>query len=183
MTKKRKLSKTRSESLKRFWNSPKGKRQKKKYTKIFSEIWSTSKRRKQRSESVAAAWADESRRKKWIESITRVARTYARNAKKTKTIKKRYRDDPNYGADRISASLKGRPMSLPEEQVSDILRLIDLPYVYVGDGSLMIGRFCPDFVRSDAKILIEVFGHTHVRKDGKIKSFDKKRLSFIKKQG
>ena len=98
-------------------------------------------------------------------------------------VKRKSKADPSYGAERISASLRGRPMSLPEEQTKDILALMDLPYEYVGDGRLMIGRRCPDFCRVDAKALIEVFGYTHKRKDGKMKAADKRRLEYIESQG
>jgi len=94
-----------------------------------------------------------------------------------------YKTDPTYGAERLSSSLWNRPLSLPEQQVRDILKLMDLPYEYVGNGRLMIGRFCPDFCRVDAKAVIDVFGYTHHRKDGKMRCYDVKRIEYIKKQG
>lgn len=48
----------------------------------------------------------------------------------------------------------------------------------------MIGRFCPDFARVDARAIIDVFSYTHQRKDtGKLTVFDKKRLAYIRAQG
>lgn len=54
--------------------------------------------------------------------------------------------------------LKIRP-NKPEQRVIDIIKKYNLPYVYVGDGSVVIYGYCPDFINCDGKKkIIEVFG-------------------------
>jgi DNA-binding CsgD family transcriptional regulator/G:T-mismatch repair DNA endonuclease (very short patch repair protein) len=46
----------------------------------------------------------------------------------------------------------------PEKLCRAILDKNNLPYKYVGDGAVVIGRKCPDFIHLNKKIVIEVFG-------------------------
>lgn len=179
-----KQRKEKSEALLRFWNSPKGKRQKKKTSAAASAKWTLEARAEQSTKHIEF-WKimddDEYKRRCALMSMVSKAAGKLRGRK----LRALYKNDPFYGADRLSASFAGRKMSLPEEHTKDILYLLDLPYEFVGDGKLMIGRYCPDFVRVDAKAIIDVFGDWHSKKSGKMKmtKYDKKRIEFIKSQG
>jgi hypothetical protein len=69
--------------------------------------------------------------------------------------------DPLQRAKRIAATLKGlkkRPTK-PEQRVIDIIGRFHLPYVFTGDGSIIIAGLSPDFINyNGAKKIIEVFG-------------------------
>lgn len=46
-----------------------------------------------------------------------------------------------------------------EKKVIVAIKESNLPYRFVGDGSVILGRLCPDFINTDgAKIVLEVFG-------------------------
>lgn len=64
--------------------------------------------------------------------------------------------DPEYQMKRIQGLIK-KPTK-PELKLIQILGKYSLPFRYVGDGKLIVGRLNPDFVHSDGKKLIEVFG-------------------------
>lgn len=69
--------------------------------------------------------------------------------------------DPDYRNRLVKVTKKGlkiRP-NRPEQRVMDIIKKHGLPYVYVGDGSVVIYGYCPDFINCDGeKKIIEVFG-------------------------
>ncbi len=69
--------------------------------------------------------------------------------------------DPEYRNKTVKAAKRGlkiRP-NKPEQKVMDIIKKHNLPYVYVGDGSVVIYGYCPDFINCDGKKkIIEVFG-------------------------
>ena len=53
-----------------------------------------------------------------------------------------------------------------EKQLIELISAHELPFKYTGDGSLIIGGYCPDFANSDGKKqLIELFGHYWHKKD------------------
>lgn len=59
---------------------------------------------------------------------------------------------------KILLKLMQRPTK-PEQQLIDLLKAENLPYKYVGDGQIIIGGRCPDFINiNGAKRVIEVFG-------------------------
>lgn len=70
-----------------------------------------------------------------------------------------YRQNPELRERLIKAQLKGlskRPTSL-EKQMIEIIQKYNLPYKYVGDGSLIIGYKNPDFVNTNGeKICVDV---------------------------
>lgn len=70
--------------------------------------------------------------------------------------------DPKRREARIRAMLQAsyrRPTYI-EQKIINILKEYSLPYKYTGDGDVVIGRACPDFVNINGhKKLIEVFGN------------------------
>jgi len=78
---------------------------------------------------------------------------------------KRLWEDPEYRENQTRAIVEAtmravhvRPTE-PEQQLIDLVEKYNLPYKYVGDGSVIINRFCPDFINYNGqKKIIEVFG-------------------------
>jgi len=75
---------------------------------------------------------------------------------KLSVLRKKQLEDEEY-AKRIQQALSARPTK-PEKRCCEIFRKNGLPYKYVGDGGVVIGRKCPDFIHCTKKIVIEVFG-------------------------
>jgi len=71
--------------------------------------------------------------------------------------------DPHY-RDRtirkVLEALSKRP-TRPERKLIDIIQHHNLNFKYVGNGKVIIGGLCPDFIHSDRKLLIEVFGRIY----------------------
>jgi very-short-patch-repair endonuclease len=76
--------------------------------------------------------------------------------KKISCSLKKIFEDPEKAKARFKAITK-RPTK-PEKQCCEIFRKNELPYKYVGDGGVVIGNKCPDFIHFNKKIVIEVFG-------------------------
>lgn len=73
-----------------------------------------------------------------------------------KIIKKRFK------------ALARRPTK-PERKMMDLIKKHNLPFIYTGDGKVIIESLCPDFMDNDgSKRIIEVFGRvfhdTHIRR-------------------
>jgi len=58
---------------------------------------------------------------------------------------------------KIVQSLNKRPNNT-ERKVAKIIQKLGLPFKYTGNGSVVIGRRCPDFTYMSGKKVIEVFG-------------------------
>jgi len=70
---------------------------------------------------------------------------------------KRINGSPDLTRKRLRALVK-RPTK-PERKILNIIRKHNLPFTYTGDGKVVIGTLCPDFVATDgSKRVIEVFG-------------------------
>ncbi len=82
----------------------------------------------------------------------------------------------------IFKGLKLRP-NASERKLSEIIRDNNFPFVYVGDGKVVIERFCPDFIDDNgSKRIIEVFGDYWHRLPEVMKR-DEKRLETFRKYG
>lgn len=81
-----------------------------------------------------------------------------------------------------SKVLSRREMSLPEMKLQKIIDDNDLPYIFVGNVSsskkLVIDRKVPDFVHTDNKKLIEVYGDFFHREDN-----PQDRINFFRERG
>lgn len=66
---------------------------------------------------------------------------------------------------RVHQSWHKKPTT-PEKIVSQIIKLNNLPYKYVGDGGFILGGYCPDFLNTNGqKKVIEVYGDYWHRND------------------
>lgn len=73
-------------------------------------------------------------------------------------VRKKWKD-PEYKAMRLKQMMKHMVPNRPESKVVEICEKFGLPYEFIGNGVLIVGGFCPDFVNTeDKKLLIEVFG-------------------------
>jgi very-short-patch-repair endonuclease len=64
---------------------------------------------------------------------------------------------------RVSATLKAmfkQPTSF-EKKILKVVIENNLPYLYCGDGSVVIGGKCPDFIHKIEKVVVEVFDDFH----------------------
>ena len=73
-------------------------------------------------------------------------------------MKKHYKSEETH-ADAVAKTLGHRKPTRVEGQLNSLFRLLKLPYIFVGNGKLMIGRYCPDFKREGFSLLIELHGH------------------------
>lgn len=76
--------------------------------------------------------------------------------KKLSCTRKELYNNPEF-AKKMLKAFATRPTK-PEKICCAILDKNNLPYKYVGDGSVVIGRKCPDFIHLNKRIVIEVFG-------------------------
>jgi len=86
----------------------------------------------------------------------------------------------------IKASMKGSLITpnKPEKCINKLLNKLFLKeYSFVGDGKLIVGGFCPDFVNVNGqKKIIELYGNYWHKKQEVIKR-DKRRIKTYKKYG
>ena len=68
----------------------------------------------------------------------------------------------NRSPELIKRILRRRKMSSLEIRVNDVIKKYDLPYKFVGNGEVMIGRKNPDFVNINGlKVAVEVYARKH----------------------
>jgi len=78
-------------------------------------------------------------------------------AKMSKKRKERWANDPNYAMRVINA--KNRRPNKSEQKLIDLFKDKGLPFKYVGDGEVILGRHNPDFINCNGKKeIIELFG-------------------------
>lgn len=85
----------------------------------------------------------------------------------------------------IRKSLKRNPMSSLEIKFQDIINKNNLPYKFVGNGEVLIGRKCPDFVNTNGqKIAIDVYYRRHKEQFRKrLKSWKSDRTKIFQQYG
>ena len=94
----------------------------------------------------------------------RAKRTKARKGKpnpKNATIQKELWQNPEYRAKliRILTLSNLRKPNQPEQALTTLFVKNNLPYKYCGDGQVILGGLCPDFINTNGKKqLIELFG-------------------------
>lgn len=94
--------------------------------------------------------------------------------------------DKDYREKVIRAMFRGLKLkpNKPEKRLKNLLnKLLPNEYKYVGDGKVILGGFCPDFINCNGqKKIIEFFGdYWHSRKDWKKR--DKRKLKTYKNLG
>jgi len=105
---------------------------------------------------------------------------------KMSKIQKELMKDPIHRDKVIKAVLKGlmkRPTSY-EKKISELCIENNLPFVYTGDGTFLIGHKNPDFVNQEGKIAIEVY-HNYFKEKiyGSCENYEKQRGEYFLKYG
>ena len=86
-------------------------------------------------------------------------------------------------AHKVLSSWMKRPNSY-EEKISSILIKYNLPFIYTGNGTFLIGHKNPDFVNKDKKIAIEVY-HRYFKEfnHGTCENYETERINYFNKFG
>lgn len=94
--------------------------------------------------------------------------------------------NPKYKEEQIKATLKAllvRPTSY-EKKISELCIENNLPFIYTGDGTFLIGHKNPDFVDKQEKIAIEVYhDYFKIRDFGSCEEYEKQRSAYFEKYG
>ena len=136
-------------------------------------------------------------------STTKMSKTKKRLIKekklKLKTIPKGQTYDEFYGKERAieiknkifsaknrESMLKGllkRPTSY-EQKISDLCIKSNIPFIYTGNGTFLIGHKNPDFINEKKKIAIEVYhNYFKIRDFGSCENYEKQRSEYFAKYG
>jgi len=103
----------------------------------------------------------------------------------SKKAKKRWQD-PEYREKNIKLALRGfmkRPTSF-EQRIIDLINKHNLSFKYVGDGEVIIGGKCPDFIETNGKkILIEVYCSYIKERFDKLDNYEQDRYDFFREFG
>lgn len=106
-------------------------------------------------------------------------------AKQSKSMKIKWQNQ-EYREKSIKATLQARyqrPTSY-EKSISSLCIEYNLPFVYCGDGTFLIGRKNPDFVNEKRKIAIEVFCDFYKKITfGSVEKYMEEREKYFKKYG
>lgn len=74
---------------------------------------------------------------------------------------------------KLKARLIKRKITRKENHFLKVLELLQLNYVFVGCGQLIIDRYCPDFVHKNKKIIIELCDYNKYKKRLKKEAYKK----------
>ena len=86
-------------------------------------------------------------------------------------------------AKKILSSLMKRPTSF-EKKISELCIENNLPFIYTGDGTFLIGHKNPDFVNKNKKVAIEVYhNYFKIRDFGSCETYEKQRAEYFAKHG
>ena len=95
-------------------------------------------------------------------------------------------DNPEYAKKTSEAIIKGllkRPTSY-EKKISELCIENNLPFVYTGDGTFLIGHKNPDFVNKKERIAIEVYhDYWKIRDFGSCEEYERQRSEYFDKYG
>ena len=101
-------------------------------------------------------------------------------------IKIRNWDDPWYKEKHIKDLLQGtikKPSSY-EKKISDLCIENNLPFIYTGNGTFLIGSKNPDFINKEKRIAIEVFNNYHkIQEYGSVENYIKVRGKYFAQYG
>ena len=144
----------------------------------MTKRWDRPGEHERQSEALKLAW--KKNRKRWAKGIKDAHPAGSESRiRHSKTIRKKVRQDPWYMSARIAKTLSHMEKTRVEANLEIILKLLKMPYKYVGNGKLMIGRYCPDFFRRKGMAVVELNG-SHYRRD---MNKYKRRIKFIENQG
>ena len=104
---------------------------------------------------------------------------------KLMTTKERWSNE-KYAKKRTKAILKGlfqSPTSY-EKRISELCIENNLPFIYTGNGTFMIGRKNPDFKHKSLPIVIEVFNNYHkIKMYGSVENYIEQRGNYFRDRG
>jgi hypothetical protein len=90
--------------------------------------------------------------------------------------------DPEFIKKALKSLLK-RPTSY-EKKISELCIEHNLPFIYCGNGTFLIGHKNPDFVNKEKKIAIEVYhNYFKIRDFGSCEEYEKQRREYFAKYG
>ncbi|MEK6878257.1 MAG: hypothetical protein AABY22_01545 [Nanoarchaeota archaeon] len=76
-----------------------------------------------------------------------------------------------------------RPTSF-EQKIILLCSKYQLPFIYTGDGRILIGSKNPDFINEEGKIIIEVFlNYFKIRDYGSVENYINLRREYFAKRG
>ena len=94
--------------------------------------------------------------------------------------------DPKYAKLVIKNAIKGlikRPTSY-EKKISELCIENNLPFIYTGDGTFLIGYKNPDFINEKQKIAVEVYySYFKIRDFDSCENYEKQRSEYFAKYG
>lgn len=166
-----------------YWSDPVKQAKK---SAVNHKTQSNPKRRKKQAETTRASWLVEEVREARIKN-GKIAQSKPEYGEKIRSAQREIFDNQPERASliiqkRLQGTAKFKGTSLGEENVRTVIELMKLPYKHVGDGSFMIGTYCPDFVHKSKKAIIEVYGDYHHNLPANV-IHDKKRNKYIKSLG
>lgn len=121
--------------------------------------------------------------KPWNIGLTKKINKSLKNASEKQKINiKKLWENKEYREKQIKLQLtKNRPTSF-EYKIIKIIKKYNLPYIYTGNGSFLIGYKNPDFIHKEKKICIEVFYSYHKKSFfGSVNKYIKQRKKHFNK--
>ena len=82
---------------------------------------------------------------------------------------------------RVKSFLTKNTLNKAEKYLNHLFNKLNLKYIFVGNGKLILDGLCPDFVDTKNKKIIELYGEYWHRPNKRIQ--DKRRISIYKKYG
>jgi very-short-patch-repair endonuclease len=88
-------------------------------------------------------------------------------------------------AEDIKKRLRRNPKSSLEIKMENIINKLELPYKFVGNGKVIVGKKCPDFVHLTEKIAVEVFyrKHKEMFRENGLQGWKEERTEIFNKEG
>ena len=178
-------SKKQSKTLKKFYKTKKGKlliqKTKKKLSKILKGKKKPIESKINYQLAMIRRWQNPEYRKKCF--ATWHSKKYRLN--RSKTTKKLWQDE-NYIEKVLSGlniGIRKRPTSY-EKIIINFIQKYTLPYRYVGDFNFRIGTKNPDFIHTNKKVCVEVYEEFYkIKTFGSVKKYIKDRTKYFKERG
>lgn len=125
--------------------------------------------------------ASEETRKKM--SISRKGKIFTEEHKKNLSISRHNLYENPETMKKLLERFTERPTCF-EKKISDLCIENNLPFIYSGDGTFLIGHKNPDFINKDKKIAIEVY-HDYFKEKvfGSCEEYEKQRSEYFNKYG
>ena len=159
------------ETMSNRWDVP-GYREK--MSKLHTEQWKDPQYRKMMEEANLLAYSNPERGKHISEGVGRYWNTPGNRENRSEYWKKRWAEDKEYQSNQAKAN--NRRPNFDEVWLGSILeRNFPNEWRYVGNGEVVIGGKCPDFLHISDGLIIEMFGgywHKEEEIDSRTKHFE-----------